>query len=180
MSREIRCLRVSERGDEAGWLAGSARIGDAVGRGALGEGGRRTENASFSVGVEWVRECVVLRQVRPANGDTRAGQHPAPSSPGRVERRPRIPGRSGAPATATARALTFRVTRRAMMNTPPTQSGREHTGASPRRAQAASSAASARRREGVGYSGSGTSAVSRAPSSVGRLPAITARSGGPS
>src|ERR1019366_9838672 len=27
MSREIRCLRVSERGDEAGWLAGSARIG---------------------------------------------------------------------------------------------------------------------------------------------------------
>jgi hypothetical protein len=60
---------------------GVRELGGAVGRGALGEGGRRTENASFSVGVEWVRECVVLRQVRPASVDTRAAQQPAPSSP---------------------------------------------------------------------------------------------------
>jgi hypothetical protein len=64
--------------------------------------------------------------------------------PGQVEHRPRLPGRSGASATRYGPSA-FRVTRRAMTNTPSTQSGRELSRASPRRAQAASSAASARR-----------------------------------
>jgi hypothetical protein len=74
MSREIRCLRVSEWVDEVSRIVGEREFGGVIGHSELGEGGRGAENASFGVDVVGIgRDRVVPRRRERPGGDSRVG-----------------------------------------------------------------------------------------------------------